>query len=495
MYNILQWASAHDFLRGKRIMHAINFTLAGRHLPIRKVYQLRLTNGLKSSTLNGEAIASAVASTLKGARSFGTCTGSSPVRSSIIENYVNLQLLLTQEQIASAFKSLRRKVFRKNFSDLKRFSGIEERELNDLGKYIKKISVAEFYSKELRRFSFLPYSGLKIRKSNGKYRPLLIPSSKDRIVLSAVFPKVCNILKPALEEYGALGLGIKKEKDTSECKRILNEIQRALKNGEARYILKLDFKDFFSSIDRSILLKQLSKKFRGKDQRRLFRLIKVSIENKIEADSDFHGTFGHLKLKTTGIPQGLSYSPFLSSYYALPLDKIPNKVKGCKGFRYLDDMIVLSKSEGQANNVYELIKSGSEKLKLKLHPLEVGSKTQLLNIDGNSFEFLGVGISKNSLFIPKEAIQEFKNTFEREIVNVGIVKKFDFGEVIKAYKSFAGGWVNHYKSICPDSFVEVEKELLTYLDQYIEKHRTRKTIKEFFGDYRLTLSKPFLRIK
>ena len=84
MYNLSQWASAHDFLQGKRIMHNINFIFAGRHLPIRKVHQLRLTNGLKSSTLNGEAIASAVASTLKGARSFGTSTGSNPVRSSIV---------------------------------------------------------------------------------------------------------------------------------------------------------------------------------------------------------------------------------------------------------------------------------------------------------------------------------------------------------------------------------------------------------------------------
>ena len=408
---------------------------------------------------------------------------------------MNLQSLLTQEQIAGAFKSLRRKVFRKNFSELKRFSGTEERRLNELGEYRKKTSVENFYNKELKSFSFQPYSGLKIRKPNGKYRPLLIPSPKDRVVLSAVFPKVRNILKPLLEKHNALGLGIKKEKDTTECKRVLTEIQQSLKNGHAQYVLKLDFKDFFSSIDRCILLKRLSKTFKGKEQRALFRFIKASIENKIEADADFHGTFGHLKLRTTGIPQGLSYSPFLSSFYALPLDKITNRIKDCKSFRYLDDMIVLSKNERQAKKVYGLIKSQSEKLKLKLHPLEVGSKTQLLDIDKNKFEFLGIGISKDSLFIPDDAVKEFKNTFEREIINTAIITKFRFEEVTKAYKSFAGGWVNHYKSICPDNFAVIEKEIITYLDQYIEKHRTRKSILNFFGPHRLTLSYPFLRIK
>jgi RNA-directed DNA polymerase len=252
---------------------------------------------------------------------------------------VNLKPLLTQTQVAQAFKSLGRKVFRKDFSDLKRFSGVEERKLNALGEYRKETSIDRFYAEELKRFSFLPYSGLKIRKPNGKYRPLLIPSPKDRVVLSAAFPKVRSVLKPVLEKYDALGLGIKKDKDTTECKRILTEIQQSLRDGRTQYVLKLDFKDFFSSIDRGILLKRLNQYFKGREQRILFRLIKASIENKIEADADFHGVFGHLKLRVTGIPQGLSYSPFLSSFYALSLDKIARRTNGCKSFRYLDEMI------------------------------------------------------------------------------------------------------------------------------------------------------------
>src|SRR5665213_1895035 len=65
-----QWASSHGLPQGKEIMLDINFLQAGRLLPIRKVHQLRLTSRPKSSTLNGEAIASAVASTLKGAVGF-----------------------------------------------------------------------------------------------------------------------------------------------------------------------------------------------------------------------------------------------------------------------------------------------------------------------------------------------------------------------------------------------------------------------------------------
>jgi retron-type reverse transcriptase len=408
---------------------------------------------------------------------------------------VNLQLLLTEKQVSDSYKKLKRKKYRKNFSDLKRFSDLEQRHLNALGEYLKQINSGTFFKTELKRFSFSPYSGLKIKKANGKPRPLLIPSPKDRIVLTAIFPRVRIALESDLKKYNALGLGIKSTEEVTECKRVLSAIQKQLKDGDVRFVLKLDFKDFFSSIERSILLRKLGRHFKGLDQRRVYRLIKQSIENKIEADADFHGTFGNLHLRTRGVPQGLSYSPLLASFYALPLDKKVISISGCKGYRYLDDMIILAKTEVQAKRAFNSIDTLSKKLKLNLHPLKEGSKTQLLDIHKLSFEFLGIGISTERLFIPKEAVEDFKKTFEREIVNKEIVGKYDFKYVMKAYREFAGGWVNHYKNLCPEHFEEVQKELLVYLDGYIEKHRNRKTIGKFFGPQRLTLSGNFLRIK
>ncbi len=116
-------------------------------------------------------------------------------------------------------------------------------------------------------------------------------------------------------------------------------------------------------------------------------------------------------------------------------------------------------------------------------------------MDTDSFEFLGIGIKKDNLFIPPDAITNFKETFEREILNAEIANTYSFEQIMKTYRSYAGGWINHYKKLCPDDFDRVEKEIVQYLDQYVEKHKTRKTIQKIFGYQRLTLSPPFLRIK
>lgn len=405
---------------------------------------------------------------------------------------MDLQKLFTLQNIKDACKHLSKKGVKKDFSDLRRFSLKEE---NNLSLFLKDLSLEKYYS-GLKKFSFDSYTGIKINKSNKKYRPLLIPKSKDRVVLAAALPKVKNILEEKLKANKALGLGLNKRKETFEFKQTLSEIQELIKEKSFNYILILDFKNFFSTIDRKILFKELSKNFKGLEQRRLFRFIKKSIENDIQADADFHGSFGFLKLKVTGIPQGLSYSPLLASFYTLPLDKVDTVAKECRGYRYLDDMIILSKSKKQAEKAYEYIKEQSEKLKLQLHPLgPTNSKTKLIDIRKKNFEFLGIEISKEKLLVPQNAKNKFKETLRGEIVNSKTVKEFKFNQIKKVYKDYARGWVNHYKTLCPKSFKNTEIELLEYLDRYIEKRKSIKTVGKFFGPKRLTLSPPFIRMK
>lgn len=159
----------------------------------------------------------------------------------------------------------------------------------------------------------------------------------------------------------------------------------------------------------------------------------------------------------------------------------------------IDDMIVLAPSRKKALVVYDLLKKKSDDLKLSLHPLTKGSKTQLIDLTKNDLVFLGIGISRKDLYIPQKAIEGFKKTFEREIVNSRTVKQFPFNNIIQVYNLFAEGWVNYYKSICPRSYLDVERDLNNYLKKYIEKHKTRKTVASFFGKHRLVLNKPFLK--
>lgn len=403
---------------------------------------------------------------------------------------MNLSSVFTRRDIENAFRVLRRRRFKKDFGELTRFTGADERELNTLGRYLNTISPSRYW-RGLRNHRLKPYRGIRIAKKNGTFRPLLIPHAQDRVVLTAAFPKIRGVLIRELGEYGALGVGVKRTSDTTEFKKVSNEILGLIRAGKADFILKLDFKDFFSSVNRRRLIKSLRRLFKNKRDRYVLNLIEKSIKNDIDADAVFWNTFRPLNLKKIGIPQGLAYSPILASFYALALDVVVRNAEGMTSYRYLDDMIVICATKNEAEAVYEIVKKKSEEIGLYLHPLELGSKTRLVSTRNEAFEFLGIGISEEGLFIPEDAIKKFKATFEEEILNGRIIKECTLTEVLSVYKKFARGWANHYRAICPEDFERVSTNLEEYLDKYVASRRDRF---RFMGPHRLTLSRHFLRI-
>lgn len=453
---------------------------------------LRFTFTSKRSTLNGEVTSLLMlASPLQGARFFGK-TLVRFRRNRLKSMAVNLQGAVELSEVVEAFRVLKKRGGKRSVSELNRFAFYDPKYLNNLGRYLRSISPVEYYS-GLKWFELSPYTGLSIKKSSGKSRPLLIPHPKDRVVYSVAFIKTRNLIRDVLVKERALGLGITAKEESVESKQILYEIYGELSSGRQKWVLKLDYKDFFSSIDREIALRRLSKFFKGVNQRRIYRLIKKSIWNAIQAKPEFWGGFGHLDLRKKGIPQGLSYSPLLASFYALPLDSIARRIGGCRSYRYLDDMIILAPSKEKAMKVYELIKKRSEKLKLKLHPLRPGSKTQLIEIDKENFEFLGIGISKTGLYIPDGSIENFFDKFSKEIVNASTSREQSFSRIVEIFGLFSSGWVNFYKTICPLDFPRVENILNDKIEKYLKKHKTRRTVGQMFRNTTLLIDRPYFR--
>jgi hypothetical protein len=164
---------------------------------------------------------------------------------------LDLSTVFTQKDISEAIQALSKKKYKKNFSELKRFSFTQEKKETELGEYLKRLNENDYVSR-LNRFTFKPYTGIKILKKSGKSRPLLVPKPKDRIVLASSFIKIRNILEDELASRRALGLGLNKKdkkskKETAECRIVLENILNDISQGYI-HVLKLDFKDFFSSI-------------------------------------------------------------------------------------------------------------------------------------------------------------------------------------------------------------------------------------------------------
>lgn len=404
---------------------------------------------------------------------------------------------MSKKDIKECLSRLIKKQYIEPVEDYSRYSQ-EKKELSKLGKYIKTNNLKnnrgldDFYE-TLSDYSFEPYRGISIKKSSGKLRPLLVPHPKDRIILGAVFLKLSKILLPILNKDVVLGIGLNKKKDAinyePEINKAFSNICDQINNGHS-HVLKLDFKDFFSTIDRKTLLFELSRYVEIDSV--LYKVISNSLWNKIDAvePAKFWGSFTRLDLKNKGIPQGLAYSPLLATFFSIPID---NSVSGsdCRVYRYIDDMIVLCSSYKDARNAYERIKDISDKLKLNLHRLEPGSKTEIIDNKRKPFIFLGIEINNGCLCVPNKAVKSFMDVFKKEILNEIIINKGStFEDVLAVYKDYVKGWSNYYK-ICNHNFSKTRQEIESQLYEYVKKS---KKISNFCDKKIFLLSKPYYDI-
>lgn len=169
-------------------------------------------------------------------------------------------------------------------------------------------------------------------------------------------------------------------------KTTVDDIRAALP--DYSYVMKTDVKQYYQSIDHTLLLKQLDKDISDPFiWRLLVRFVKRSVE--------VGGTF---KSITCGISRGCSLSPIIAAYYLKALDK---QMEGDTRYfyrRYMDDVIVLAKTRWHLCKAVRIENQHFNLLKVVQAP----DKTFIGKIE-RGFDFLGYHFNGQSLAISNKS--------------------------------------------------------------------------------------------
>lgn len=367
-----------------------------------------------------------------------------------------------------------------NLNSLGKFFYNEEISLVELNKLAK-----EFYSKTYKPNK---YVCVVLPKGNGDFRTILVPSPRDRILFSVVLERIKPKLLPEINEYKVFGSA--KRKDFPTVKAINEEIYRNSK--KYKFILKIDIRKFFPSIDREKLISILSDKINDKY---LLQIIRESIENKISFKFENGMTQEKkesvIKSVSTGIPQGCAYSPLLANYYGLTLDRVVTD-NGFLSFRYLDDMIIFGNTRKQVEDLFLILKDTTDKLGLKIHEItdKKNNKTYIQQSNQN-FEYLGIEIKTNGEFeIPIAKIRKEVNLIKQELFNIQTIKKFGADKVINTLYLQLKGWKYYYKKNFETAYVSFKKDI--YNKQLKEYYKRQMYSNSFI---KKSLSKSYFDIE
>jgi RNA-directed DNA polymerase len=217
-----------------------------------------------------------------------------------------------------------------------------------------------------------------IEKSDGKQRPLGIPTVKDRVVQMA--SKI--VIEPIFEaDFLPCSYGFRPKRNATQALEAIRE------NGNRglNFVVDADLERFFDTIDQRMLLVMVGERI---SDRRVVKLIRQWLEAGVMED-------GTVRESLAGTPQGGVISPLLANIYLSAFDRMWQNECGHLGklVRYADDFVILCGTESQAKQALRHVRSYMERLGLRLHP----EKTRLVDLrqGRGSFTFLGCTIRKH----------------------------------------------------------------------------------------------------
>jgi len=322
---------------------------------------------------------------------------------------------------------------------VERFAGQLERHLNELAQEL-----------ETGRYRAQPVRRVEIAKTDGKLRPLGIPTVRDRVVQGAVK----RVIEPIFEKlFAPTSYGFRPGRG---CKDALRAVNGLLKAGHT-HVVDADLKGYFDSIPHERLKQKLAGHI---SDGRLLALLTGWIEQDVVQDLQSW-------TPTSGTPQGAVISPLLANLYLHDLD-VQLAEHGLSVVRYADDFVILCTSAAQATQALELVKVwvAAEGL---LHP----DKTHVgdCRVKGQGFEFLGYRFEAGQRRVRKKSLNALKDKIRSHTKRT---QGQSLQQIIAKLNPMLRGWFNYFKHAHRWTFAALDKLIRRRLRAMLRKHQKRK---------------------
>ena len=255
-----------------------------------------------------------------------------------------IEWILQDENIDKAIKSVKKN---------KGAYGIDKMSVEDLDEYFA--AHREEIKSQIRdgKYKPTPVRRVYIPKSNGKKRPLGIPTVADRVVQQVVQQAAAQVLSLGYDKYfSEHSYGFRPGRN---CQLAVEEALAYLNEGY-EWVIDLDIEKYFDTVNHDKLVSILRERI---NDAKTLRLIRQFLQAGVMEN-------GLISPSKEGVPQGGPLSPILSNVYLDKLDK-ELEARGLCFVRYADDCNIFVKSEMAANRVMKSITSWLErKLRLKV---------------------------------------------------------------------------------------------------------------------------------
>lgn len=327
-----------------------------------------------------------------------------------------MEAILQDENLEEAIKRVKSN---------KGVAGVDKMTVDEIDEYFK--SNKETIKKQIleKKYRPQPVRRVYIPKSNGRKRPLGIPTVVDRVIQQAIAQVLTKIYDDTFSDNS---FGFRPNRSAQ------NAIMRTLDylNEGYEWVVDLDIEAYFDTVNHDKLISILRERVFDSATLHLVRkFLQAGIMEK-----------GLVKSNTIGMPQGGPLSPILSNIY---LDKFDKELeqRGLHFVRYADDSNIFVKSEMAANRVMKSVTSWLErKLFLKV------SSTKTKVVRPTNSNFLGFtywkGSSKWECKPTKKSKKSLYDKCRKELIRKKCVAQTN-AKTFTRINQIVKGWINYFR--------------------------------------------------
>ena len=348
--------------------------------------------------------------------------------------------------------------------------GVDSMKTDEVDSYFLENGEEILNKIRIRKYKPLPVKRVEIPKPDGTFRPLGIPSVKDRVIQQAIV----QVLSPKCEEvFSNCSYGFRPKRCAQQA------VIKALEyfNDGYDWLVDLDLSKFFDNVDQNILMILVHDIIKDGDTESIIRKFLQSGIN----------IGGNIIDSNKGTPQGGNLSPLLANIYLNQFDK-ELEARGLRFTRYADDVLICVKSEVAANRVMTSVTKWLDKrLRVKVN----ATKTKVDRPTG--IKYLGYGFYRNSegIYRPKphiKSIERFKKKLHDETIRSN---SYSITYKISRLNPIIRGWINYFK-ICDmkmvmyklDGYLRTRLRMCIWKQWKLPKNRVKQLRKCGFEDWK-----------